>query len=409
MTHGEALARRGLMVTAAGLVGWTVCAAVVPDLRDRLPALVPTTGVVALGALLARWGRVTLGTWVANLGGGAVLFAAAAATGGHASRLVAYVPLTGLFAVAWSGPRGGLALLAFVCVVSALLPTGLPTDSDADRAVTIAVATVVGASFAGPLIAGLRSASAEAARSAEEAEQEARRALVDGAARDRFLTSVSHELRTPLETVLGYTEFLLEDETDPGRASDLGRVRSAATQLGALVDDLIDMALIDGELSLAFGEVPLGPLVAEVAGTAAPLVERNANRLVLEPSGEAVAWADGRRVQQILLNLLSNAAKYTERGTIAVRVAPSGAGVALEVSDTGIGIPSHRMSEMFQPFVQLHQGTERRAGVGLGLALSQRLAQRMGGRLTARSVEGAGSVFTLWLPRLAAPGQGVGE
>lgn len=390
---------RPLVATAATLVAWTLVVAAVPSLRDRLPALAPVAAIGVTAAALLRAGRATAAAWVAHVGGGAWILGAIANTGGHGSRLVVFVPLFGLFAAAWGGPGEALVVLAHLTTFSVLLPAGASTDGHVERAVTIAVATVVGAAFAGPLLRDLRRACAEAGTRAQEADEDARRARVDEEASDRFLSSVSHELRTPLDTVLGYTELLLEDERDPVRSGDLGRIRGAAVHLRSLVDDLLDMAVADGEVALEVGRVDLEAIAAEVAGTVAPLVEHSGVRLIVEvPPQVPAPHADPRRVRQILLNLLSNSAKYTEDGTITLRVRADGREVRIDVVDTGLGIPSHRMSEMFRPFVQLHEGTQRRPGVGLGLALSQRLAVRMGGRITVHSIEGAGSTFTLWLP-----------
>ena len=116
------------------------------------------------------------------------------------------------------------------------------------------------------------------------------------------------------------------------------------------------------------------------------------------------ALADALRLRQIVTNLTVNALKYTERGAVTLRLGAEGSEVWLQVHDTGVGIPPERMSDLFTPFVQLHQGTERRPGVGLGLALSQQLAIRMGGRITVESTLGRGSTFTVWLPACTPTG-----
>lgn len=399
---------RVVTVPLAGLVlaisGWTLLCLAVPSLRDRLPASLAFLGVAAGCWGLARRGspRLAGGLFLAVTGGGVCAGVAAEGLGG---RMAFYLPLVPLVAVGWLGPRVGGAVVVGLSAFTLTLPHRADEGTDAERAASLAVATVVAAAFVGPLMRELWTACGLAAQRAETAQRALRLAALDEDARDRFLTSVSHELRTPLDAVQGYTELLLEDLPDPVHAADLGRIRRAAVHLASLVDDMIDMARTDGELTVEPDAVVPAELVREVADTTAPLVAAQGSRLRLACPEVPALWTDPRRVRQILLNLVSNAAKYTVDGEVVLTVRTEEGRVSFEVRDTGVGFPPERAHELFRPFVQLHEGTHRRPGVGLGLALSQRLAHRLGGRITARSVVGRGSTFTLELP--AAPPRGV--
>lgn len=220
-------------------------------------------------------------------------------------------------------------------------------------------------------------------------------------AKSEFVANMSHELRTPLHAVIGYAEILEEDAARKGDAvalADSGRIVRAGRHLLGLINQVLDLGKIEaGKLEPQLGPVNLAELLAEVIDTVRPLVEKNANRLELalaEPLG--VLATDRRLVAQCLLNLLSNAAKFTEGGVIRLEAACDGRLARICVSDTGIGIAPEALERLFQPFVQADASTTRKyGGTGLGLALSRRFARLLGGDVTVASTLGQGSAFTL--------------
>ncbi len=249
-------------------------------------------------------------------------------------------------------------------------------------------------------------------RELEETNDELRRARNAAEAANRaksaFLANMSHELRTPLNAVLGYTELLLEDATADGddqRISDLARINQAGHHLLDLISDVLDLSKIEaGRQELFIEEVELHDLVSSVVTTVRPRIDSNGNRLHVEIGrGLGRADLDVRKVRQILLNLVDNAAKFTHDGTISVvarrHTQDREERVSFAVTDTGIGIPANKFAQLFQTFEQLDSSTTRRyGGTGLGLALSQKLANIMGGEISVESEVGKGSTFTLELP-----------
>jgi signal transduction histidine kinase len=229
---------------------------------------------------------------------------------------------------------------------------------------------------------------AEAARNADHA-------------KSAFLARMSHELRTPLNAILGYTELLQEEEAvDPTYDADLGRIHTSSHQLLRLIDDVLDLSKVEaGKLELNRTYVDLEAMLEEVRSTAHPLVRRNQNTLVVDRSGPSHAWLDRTRIIQVLLNLLSNAARFTERGTITLRARAEPGLLVFEVQDTGIGIEADRMGVLFQPFVQVSPRTAGEyGGTGLGLALCDRFVRQMGGHIDAQSTPGVGSRFRVTVP-----------
>jgi signal transduction histidine kinase len=237
------------------------------------------------------------------------------------------------------------------------------------------------------------------------ANEEARhRAVAADRAKSTFLANMSHELRTPLNAIIGYAELLQEDATD-ATADDLARIQSSALHLLGLIDGVLDLTKVEaGRMEVHRELFWLADLVRDVAATAMPLVARQGNRLVVEqPELSEPVFADRTKLKQILLNLLSNAAKFTRGGEITLRLSRTeglaGAPIIAEVQDTGIGIDEAQLGEIFQPFRQGDPSTTRQyGGTGLGLAISQQFAELMGGTLTVRSDPGQGSVFTATLP-----------
>jgi signal transduction histidine kinase len=225
--------------------------------------------------------------------------------------------------------------------------------------------------------------------------------------KSQFLASMSHELRTPLNAIIGLTEMMVTNAARFGTEKalePLRRVNAAGTHLLGLINEVLDLSKIEaGKLELNPEPVNLARLIDEVVGTAGQLAEKNQNRLVVEAQENLGALnADSMRLKQILLNLLSNACKFTKEGEVALRVRRVADGrdwVELAVADTGIGLTAEQQAKLFQEFTQADSLTARRyGGTGLGLALSRKLARMMGGDVTVTSEPGKGSVFTVRLP-----------
>ncbi|MGJ3238468.1 MAG: ammonium transporter [Anaerolineae bacterium] len=228
-------------------------------------------------------------------------------------------------------------------------------------------------------------------------------------AKSAFLANMSHELRTPLNAIIGYSEMLEEDAQDFGyedMVSDLMKIQSAGNHLLDLINNILDLSKIEaGRMELYLEEFTVADFVREVGFTVEPLMLKNSNRFevrVVEEVG--VAYGDLTKIRQALLNLLSNAAKFTEAGIITLTVERYNdtAGVdwlRYEVRDTGIGMSQAQLQEVFKEFQQADVSTTRKyGGTGLGLTISRRFAQMMGGDITVHSEEGVGTTFTIIMP-----------
>jgi signal transduction histidine kinase len=233
----------------------------------------------------------------------------------------------------------------------------------------------------------------------------ARDAALEGSrAKDRFLANMSHELRTPLNAIVGFTDLLVEDP-DVGRdqlIQDLGAIRSASTHLLALVSAVLDVARIEsGAVDVRLEAFDLRAVLDEVAITGAALASARGNAFRLEADLDRPGLvSDPTKLRQILLNLLGNAARFTERGQIVLAVRSDEGGLRAEVRDTGVGIPADHLDRVFERFVQLDPSSTRvHGGTGLGLAVARGLAVALGGSLVAESEVGRGSTFRLTLPR----------
>jgi signal transduction histidine kinase len=229
--------------------------------------------------------------------------------------------------------------------------------------------------------------------------------------KSQFLSSMSHELRTPLNAIIGLTEMMVANPARFGTekaAEPLHRVHRAGAHLLGLINQVLDLSKIEaGKLELNPQTVELKPLVDEVIGTARQLAEQNNNRLVVECEDKlAPITIDPMRLRQILLNLLSNACKFTKQGEVALRARKVANGqdwIELAVSDTGIGMTREQLSRLFEEFSQAEATTAQRfGGTGLGLAITRKLARMMGGDVTVVSEPGKGSVFMVRLPAGAA-------
>jgi signal transduction histidine kinase len=225
--------------------------------------------------------------------------------------------------------------------------------------------------------------------------------------KSQFVSSVSHELRTPLNAIIGLTEMMTKNAAHFGteKAQEpLKRVNAAGTHLLGLINQVLDLSKIEaGKLELNLESVNLALLIDEVIGTAGQLAQQNGNRLVVDAQESlGTLTADPMRLRQILLNLLSNACKFTKQGEVklkARRLTNGGQWIALAVCDTGIGMTPEQQAKLFAEFTQADSLTARKfGGTGLGLAISRKLARMMGGDVTVASEPGKGSVFTVRLP-----------
>jgi signal transduction histidine kinase len=232
--------------------------------------------------------------------------------------------------------------------------------------------------------------------------------------KSQFLANMSHELRTPLNAIIGVSEMLHEDtEAAKQDTEPLDRVLGAARHLLALINDILDLSKIEaGRMELQLEKFPLPPLIADVVGTIEPLAAKNANRVAVNCDGAiGTLYADQMRLRQALLNLMSNANKFTEHGTIKVEARQAQENgrecITIAVTDTGIGMTSEQMGKLFQEFSQADASTARKyGGTGLGLAISKRFCQMMGGDIEVESAPGKGSTFTIRLPRIVEAARG---
>ncbi|MEG4022589.1 ATP-binding protein [Microcoleus sp. S13C4] len=242
-----------------------------------------------------------------------------------------------------------------------------------------------------------------------------------------FLANMSHELRTPLNAIINYSEMLQEDAQDSGSEDflpDLEKIQTAGKHLLDMISDILDISKIEaGHVTLYLENFDVATMIEEVMTTAQPLVEKKGNALALKTKGElGTMYADQPKVRQILLNLLSNAAKFTEKGVITIGVErikieksrsakqnknndfQSGSSytsqvLMFRVSDTGIGMTDEQLEQIFKPFTQADASTTRKyGGTGLGLTISQRLCQILGGEISVESEDGKGSTFIVSLP-----------
>jgi signal transduction histidine kinase/CheY-like chemotaxis protein len=232
-----------------------------------------------------------------------------------------------------------------------------------------------------------------------------------------FLANMSHELRTPLNAIIGYSEMLEEESEERGLEDltpDLSKIHAAGKHLLALINDVLDLSKIEaGKMELFLEDFAVADLVRDVEATIRPLIEANQNVFeVVCPPDVGTMHADLTRVRQILFNLLSNASKFTQRGRVGLevfRLRHHGQDwLEFAVADTGIGLTTEQQERLFQSFSQADPSTSRKyGGTGLGLVISRRFAQMMGGDVTLDSEFGRGSVFTVRLPRVAGQAQPV--
>lgn len=253
---------------------------------------------------------------------------------------------------------------------------------------------------------------AEATRQAQEAQKAAETA---NRTKSDFLANMSHELRTPMNAIIGYSEMLTDEAKDAGHeeyVSDLGKINAAGKHLLHLINDVLDLSKVEAhKLELYLETFDVATLCKDVVTTIKPLAEKNGNALEVHfTDGVGSMRADTTRVRQVLFNLLSNACKFTEKGTVSLNVVrKKGDGmdwVVFSVLDMGIGMTPEQMQNLFQPFSQADSSTTRKyGGTGLGLAISKRFCEMMGGDVTVESVPGKGSTFTVRLPAEVSAGR----
>ncbi len=242
------------------------------------------------------------------------------------------------------------------------------------------------------------------ARLFAEIEEKSRQLAMASEHKSQFVSSVSHELRTPLNAIIGLTEMMVTNAARFGTekaAEPLQRVHRAGTHLLGLINQVLDLSKIEaGKLELNPQTVQLAPLIEEVVGTARHLAQQNKNRLVVEAQENlGVVTVDAMRLRQILLNLLSNACKFTKEGEVKLKARRVTEGIEISVVDSGIGMTAEQQAKLFEEFSQADATTAQRfGGTGLGLAITRKLARMMGGDVTVTSELGKGSVFTARLP-----------
>ena len=225
--------------------------------------------------------------------------------------------------------------------------------------------------------------------------------------KSQFVSSMSHELRTPLNAIIGLTEMMVTNAARFGTEKamePLQRVNRAGTHLLGLINQVLDLSKIEaGKLELTPQTVQLAPLIEEVIGTSRQLAEQNKNRLIVEVQENlGTMTVDPMRLRQTLLNLLSNACKFTKKGEVKLRARRVRNGrdwIEMAVADSGIGMTAEQQAKLFEEFSQADAATAQRfGGTGLGLAITRKLARMMGGDVTVASEPGKGSVFTVRLP-----------
>ena len=222
-----------------------------------------------------------------------------------------------------------------------------------------------------------------------------------------FLANMSHELRTPLNAIIGYSELLVEEAQETGEEAlvpDLRKIHKAGKHLLRLINDVLDLSKIEaGKMKLDLEDVEVRPLLDDVVTTMGPLVAKKGNRITIEMADLGIMRTDVTKVRQMLFNLIGNAAKFTENGAIRVRArrasGTNGDWLTFDVEDNGIGMSPEQQGRLFQPFSQADVATTRKyGGTGLGLALTRRFAELLGGEVTLRSALGTGTTFSIRIP-----------
>ncbi|MCZ6771098.1 MAG: response regulator [Proteobacteria bacterium] len=234
--------------------------------------------------------------------------------------------------------------------------------------------------------------------------------------KSNFLANMSHELRTPMNAIIGYSEMLVEEAEDLKQEAfipDLHKIQSAGKHLLALINDILDLSKIEaGKLDLYFESFDVRAMIDEVASTVTPLAEKNNNELAVRCADDLGGmYSDLTKIRQTLFNLLSNACKFTESGTVSLEASRKSDGehemMIFTVSDTGIGMSPEQLGKVFEAFTQADTETARKyGGTGLGLAITKKFCEMLGGEIEAASAPGEGSTFTVRLPAMAVTDYG---
>ena len=252
--------------------------------------------------------------------------------------------------------------------------------------------------------------TAQLAESMKVAQVASARAEEANQTKSKFLANMSHELRTPLNAIIGYSEMLVEEMTErklPNLVPDMQKIHGAGEHLLELINNILDLSKVEaGRMELFLETFEIAPLLEEITDTLRPIADKNHNRLIIScPSEIGSMQADVTKLRQSLFNLLSNASKFTENGTITLAVEQLEAGwVVFRVSDTGIGMTPAQQTKLFQSFTQADASTTRRyGGTGLGLVITQQFCELMGGSIRVESEAGQGTTFTIRLPKTVQP------
>ena len=296
--------------------------------------------------------------------------------------------------------------------ISAADSTELITRTKDEIPIDVAAAPIVAAGAAQDALTGVvlafrdirerKAVEAELVRAKEAAEASSR-------TKSQFLANMSHELRTPMNAILGYSEMLQEEAEEEGLDSftpDLQKIQSAGRHLLALINDILDLSKIEaGKMELYLEDFDLPDVIADVGTTVQTLITKKNNQWEVQCSPEVGTMrGDLTKVRQSLFNLLSNAAKFTENGTVSLHVRRGGEFYVFDVQDTGIGMTEEQIAGLFEAFSQADASTTRKyGGTGLGLAITRRFCRMMGGDATVQSTPGQGSVFTMRLPVSVPP------
>ena len=223
-------------------------------------------------------------------------------------------------------------------------------------------------------------------------------------AKSDFLANMSHELRTPLNAIIGYSEMLMEEAEDDGLdtySDDLSKINSSGEHLLTLINDILDLSKIEaGKMELHIEVFELEKHLSQIEATAKPLVEKNGNKFVIEkPDNIKKLTNDQTKLRQILFNMLSNAAKFTKKGTVTLAITENGDDIKFAVIDTGIGMNEEQLGKVFEEFTQAESSTSKDyGGTGLGLPISKMMTEMMGGRMDVESEEGKGTTFSITIP-----------
>ncbi len=246
----------------------------------------------------------------------------------------------------------------------------------------------------------------------QDSQREKQTAEAANMAKSSFLANMSHELRTPMNAIIGYSDMLHEEAEETGSewTEDLNKIRISANQLLGLINDVLDFSKIEaGKMQVHAETIDIKELIWELRVIVQGLAQKQNNHLLIECDPDVSLWhTDVTKLRQILLNLLSNACKFTQEGKITLSiqqvVKSNKSYLSFKVIDTGIGIEKHQQQKLFQPFIQADSSTTRHyGGTGLGLALSQQLAELLQGQIELQSEMGEGSCFTLCLPHYRQP------